>query len=115
MNKKATYLAIAVAAITCCNTTAQTTKTDLNKEITLERDFDPVKKEVVKKTVLPKEIKKSSKEAVAPQFSDWTVPTLVPVEIPTMLPYGYRTRPQEHILTLLPMPAIASSTRRKNN
>ena len=92
MNKKATYLAIAVAAITCCNTTAQTTKTDLNKEITLERDFDPVKKEVVKKTVLPKEIKKSSKEAVAPQFSDWTVPTLVPVEIPTMLPYGYRTR-----------------------
>ena len=48
MNKKATYLAIAVAAITCCNTTAQTTKTDLNKEITLERDFDPVKKEVVK-------------------------------------------------------------------
>lgn len=92
MNKKATYLALAVAAMTCLSTAAQTNKTDLNKEITLERDFDPVKKEVVKKTVLPKEIKKSSKEAVAPQFSDWTVPTLVPVEIPTMLPYGYRTR-----------------------
>lgn len=92
MNKKAIYLALAVASMTCCNAAAQTTKTDLNKEITLEREFDPVKKEVVKKTVLPKEIKKSSKEAVAPQFSDWTVPTLVPVEIPTMLPYGYRTR-----------------------
>lgn len=92
MNKKAIYLALAVAAMTFCNTAAQTNKTDLNKEITLEREFDPVKKEVVKKTVLPKEIKKSNKEAVAPQFSDWTVPTLVPVEIPTMLPYGYRTR-----------------------
>ena len=67
-------------------------KTDLNKNITLEREFDPVKKTVVKKTVLPKEVKKVEKDAVAPQFSDWAVPTLVPVEIPTMEPYGYRTR-----------------------
>lgn len=92
MNKKIIYLSLAVAA-TLGNTAVQAqTKNDLNKEITLEREFDPVKKEVVKKTVLPKEIKKSSKQAVAPQFSDWTVPTLVPVEIPTMQPYGYRTR-----------------------
>lgn len=84
-----------VALAVTLNVTAQTKgqeKTDLNKVITLEREFDPVKKEVVKKAVLPKEIKKSNKETVAPQFSDWTVPTLVPVEIPTMLPYGYRTR-----------------------
>lgn len=71
---------------------AKDDKADLNKSITLEREFDPVKKTVVKKTVLPKEIKNVEKDAVAPQFSDWAVPTLVPVEIPTMDPYGYRTR-----------------------
>ena len=95
MNKKNLIIALAAATLTAGGAQAQATKqdkTDLNKVITLEREFDPVKKTVVKKTVLPKEIKKSSKQAVAPQFSDWTVPTLVPVEIPTMLPYGYRTR-----------------------
>lgn len=92
MKKSIIYLATAMVAMSGAVTAMAQNNNDLNKEITLEREFDPVKKEVVKKTVLPKEIKKSSKEAVAPQFSDWTVPTLVPVEIPTMLPYGYRTR-----------------------
>ena len=92
MNKSIIYLVAAMMAMSGATTALAQNNNDLNKEITLEREFDPVKKEVVKKTVLPKEIKKSSKEAVAPQFSDWTVPTLVPVEIPTMLPYGYRTR-----------------------
>lgn len=84
---------MAVAVLVSATAGAQTSKDnkDLNKVITLEREFDPVKKEVVKKTVLPKEIKQSTKEAVAPQFSDWTAPALVPVDIPTMLPYGYRT------------------------
>lgn len=94
MGKKIKYTALAVAVMITASAGAQTSgddKKDLNKVITLEREFDPVKKEVVKKTVLPKEIKKSTKEAVAPQFSDWTVPALVPVDIPTMLPYGYRT------------------------
>ena len=94
MDKRLLYTCVAAALMFPLSTMAQTgnqDKSDLNKVISLEREFDPVKKEVVKKTVLPKEIKKSSKEAVAPQFSDWTVPTLVPVEIPTMLPYGYRT------------------------
>jgi len=95
MRKRFVYITVAAAVISSLGINAQTTgndKTDLNKVITLEREFDPVKKEVVKKTVLPKEIKKSSKEVVSPQYSDWTVPSLVPVEIPTMLPYGYRTR-----------------------
>ena len=95
MDKKIKYVCLAVAMVLGNVAIAQNTnqdKTDLNKNITLEREFDPVKKTVVKKTVLPKEIKKSEKDAVAPQFSDWAVPTLVPVEIPTMEPYGYRTR-----------------------
>ena len=94
MNKRLKYMALATAVMVTAGAGAQSVgqnKNDLNKEITLEREFDPVKKKVVKKTVLPKEIKKSDKEAVAPQFSDWTVPAIVPVDIPTMLPYGYRT------------------------
>lgn len=94
MNKRIICAGAALALMIPMNTMAQTSnqdKTDLNKVVNLEREFDPVKKEVVKKTVLPQEITKSSKDAVAPQFSDWTVPTLVPVDIPVMLPYGYRT------------------------
>ena len=96
MDKKMKYVCLAMAMILGNVAIAQNTnqdKTDLNKSVTLEREFDPVKKVVVKKTVLPKEVKKVEKDAVAPQFSDWAVPTLVPVEIPTMEPYGYRTRP----------------------
>ncbi len=92
MTHKLKYTALALALATTMGGYAQSNNEDLNKVITLEREFDPVKKEVVKKAVLPKEIKQSTKEAVAPQFSDWTVPALVPVDIPTMLPYGYRTR-----------------------
>ncbi len=93
MDKKIKYVCLAMTMILGNVAIAQNTdKTDLNKNITLEREFDPVKKTVIKKTVLPKEIKNVEKDAVAPQFSDWAVPTLVPVEIPTMEPYGYRTR-----------------------
>ena len=94
MSKRIICAGAALMLMIPMSTMAQTSnqdKTDLNKVVNLEREFDPVKKEVVKKTVLPQEINKSSKDAVAPQFSDWTVPTLVPVDIPTMLPYGYRT------------------------
>lgn len=94
MTNKIKYTALAIAVVATVGASAQNSNQenkDLNKVITLEREFDPVKKEVVKKTVLPKEIKKSDKTAVAPQFSDWTVPSSVPIEIPTMLPYGYRT------------------------
>lgn len=92
--KKVLYICVAAAVIgnVAMAQTTNSDKTDLNKSITLEREFDPVKKTVVKKTVLPKEIKNVEKDAVAPQFSDWAVPTLVPVDIPTMDPYGYRTR-----------------------
>jgi len=94
MNKKILYIFVAAAVMgnVALAQNANDNKTDLNKSITLEREFDPVKKTVVKKTVLPKEIKNEEKSAVAPQFSDWAVPTLVPIEIPTMDPYGYRTR-----------------------
>lgn len=94
MNNKLMSAGVALACMLPLTATAQTGnqgKGDLNKVVSLEREFDPVKKEVIKRAVLPTEISKSTKEAVAPQFSDWTVPTLVPVDIPTMLPYGYRT------------------------
>ena len=84
-------MAIVVAASASAQSSDDDNKKGLNQQITLEREFDPVKKEVIKKTVLPKEIKKSSKQAVAPQFSDWTAPAQLEVEIPTMQPYGYRT------------------------
>lgn len=94
MDKRLLYTGVAIALTLPLTTTAQTNNqnlNDLNKVVNLEREFDPVKKEVVKKTVLPQEIRKNDKDVVAPQFSDWTVPTIVPVNIPTMLPYGYRT------------------------
>ena len=94
MDKRLLYTGVAIALTLPLTTTAQTNNqnlNDLNKVVSLEREFDPVKKEVVKKTVLPQEIRKNDKDVVAPQFSDWTVPTIVPVNIPTMLPYGYRT------------------------
>ena len=84
-------MAIVLAASASAQSYDDDNKKGLNQQITLEREFDPVKKEVIKKTVLPKEIKKSSKQAVAPQFSDWTAPAQLEVEIPTMQPYGYRT------------------------
>ena len=61
MDKRLLYTCVAAALMFPLSTMAQTgnqDKSDLNKVISLEREFDPVKKEVVKKTVLPKEIKK---------------------------------------------------------
>lgn len=72
-------------------TTKTTDKTELKQEITLEKDFVPVEKKATKKNVLPSVKKTTTTEKVALKYSDWAAPTLVPSQIPTMLPYGYRT------------------------
>lgn len=66
-------------------------KENLHHEITLQRDFDPVVKKAVKKNSLPVVKRQQTTELVDLQYSTWAQPLQVPGEIPTMLPYGYRT------------------------
>ena len=71
--------------------TQQQKKENLNKEITLQKDFVPVEKKATKKNSLPKVKKTSSTKAVNLKYSDWAAPIDVPPEAPTMPPYRYRT------------------------
>lgn len=65
---------------------------ELNKEITLEKDFVPVEKKATKKNALPVVIQPAKNETPTTlKYSDWAQPTAVATSIPTMLPYGYRT------------------------
>lgn len=66
-------------------------KKDLNKEITLEKDFVPVERKATKKNTLPTVKKITPPAATVLNYSDWANPTNVPTSIPTMHPYGYRT------------------------
>lgn len=86
---KKIYVSIFAAAL---SVTAGFAQDNLQKEITLPKDFVPVVKKPVKKSALPRVLKPvvgSQKSEI--DFSDWAEPTAVSVEIPTMLPYGYRT------------------------
>lgn len=87
--KKKTYMGIMLAGLVSLTGGAQE---QLKKEITLDKDFVPVEKKAVKKSALPKVLKpvKSKKHAQL-NYSNWAQPTAVSTEIPTMLPYGYRT------------------------
>lgn len=65
---------------------------ELNKEITLEKDFVPVEKKATKKNALPVVVQPAKNETPTTlKYSDWAQPTAVATSIPTMLPYGYRT------------------------
>ena len=64
---------------------------ELNKVITLDKDFVPVEKKAVKKNKLPQVVKSTVKEVKAPTYSTWVQPTSVPSLVPVMEPYGYRT------------------------
>lgn len=85
------YFTILLAAFTLTTVYAQDNK-NLNKEITLEKDIEPLQKKAVKKNQLPK-VKKL--ESTQPKtnlgYSDLMAPIEVPTDIPTLLPYGYRT------------------------
>lgn len=86
---KKIYVSILAAALTAMAGLAQE---NLKKEITLPKDFVPVVKKATKKSALPrvlKPVKGTEKSEI--NFTDWAEPTAVSVEIPTMLPYGYRT------------------------
>ena len=86
---KKIYVSILAAALVAIPTLAQE---NLQKEITLPKDFVPVVKKPVKKSALPRVLKPvKSDEGKVIGFTDWAEPTAVSVEIPTMLPYGYRT------------------------
>ncbi len=86
---KKIYVSILAATLTAMAGLAQD---NLQKEITLPKDFVPVVKKATKKSALPrvlKPVKGNEKSEI--NFTDWAEPTAVSVEIPTMLPYGYRT------------------------
>ena len=69
----------------------QARETELKQEITLEKDFVPVEKKATKKNTLPRVKKTAATQKVTLNYSNWAAPTQLPAQIPTMLPYGYRT------------------------
>ena len=91
MMNKTILTTILVAALAASTAFAQDKK-ELNKEITLEKDFVPQVKKATKKNNLP-QVKKAdtSGPKTTLKYSDWASPIDVPASIPTMMPYGYRT------------------------
>ena len=88
---KKLYITIMLAALALSAVYAQDNN-NLNKEITLEKDIEPLQKKAVKKNQLPK-VKKleTSQPKTSLGYSDLMSPIEVPTDIPTLLPYGYRT------------------------
>lgn len=83
--------ALSVAVATILGAGAQQ-KPDLTKQIELEKEVVIVEKKATKKNQLPTVAPQAA--ATSPlklQFSDNTVLSAVPADIPTMMPYGYRT------------------------
>ena len=92
MNKK--FFISALAATFALVGVAQqvtTGKKELNKEITLEKDFVPVVKNAAKKNTLPAVQKVTAPAKTTLSHSETPVDIEVPTTIPTMMPYGYRT------------------------
>ena len=85
------YFTILLAAFTLTTVYAQDNN-NLNKEITLEKDIEPLQKKAVKKNQLPKvKTLETTKAKTNLGYSDLMSPIEVPTDIPTLLPYGYRT------------------------
>ena len=75
-------LALAGSAVSAQNT--------LTKEITLDKDYVPIERKATKTNALPATVERTA-EKTPLDYSQWSVPTVVPSDIPTMLPYGYNT------------------------
>lgn len=91
MNKKI-FLSMLIAGVATLGVNAQQQQgKELNKEITLEKDFVPVVKKVTKKNTLPKVKKIAAPAKTDLKYSETPVNIEVPTTIPTMMPYGYRT------------------------
>ena len=89
--KKFYSIIILLAACSFMTAHAQDNK-NLNKEITLEKDIEPLQKKAVKKNQLPKvKTLDNSQPKTHLSYSDLIAPIEVPTDIPTLLPYGYRT------------------------
>ena len=91
MKMKKIYIAALMAAFALNVAYSQDNK-NLNKEITLEKDIEPLQKKAVKKNELPKVVKPATtgkKNQLG--YTDLISPIEVPTSIPTLLPYGYRT------------------------
>lgn len=96
MNTKKYMSVMLLAALTLTTSAQQTTTTpqnqkELNKEITLEKDFVPEIKKATKKNTLPAVKKVTPPAKTDVSYSDWANPIDVQPTIPTMMPYGYRT------------------------
>lgn len=104
MNKKI-FLTMLAAAAVFITASAQPAGKELNKEITLDKDFVPVlpvEKSSIKKKdhagALPKKVSsKEMKQFLAPEqtqigFNNEAIAVGVTPSIPTMEPYGYRTK-----------------------
>ncbi|MBR1882959.1 MAG: hypothetical protein IJ808_08140 [Muribaculaceae bacterium] len=90
MNKKL-YILLLIAVAAALPLAAQDGQKELNKEITLEKDFVPVEKKATKKHALPSVKKVTPPTKTTLTYSSQVAPIEVPTSIPTMLPYGYRT------------------------
>ena len=64
---------------------------NLNKEITVDKDYVPVERKAVKQNTLPAVQKNAADMNAKLNYSDWALPAAVPAKIPTMQPYGYLT------------------------
>lgn len=65
---------------------------ELNKEITVDKDFVPVEQKATKSNILPEVYNPQvSKGAGKIGYSDWAVPVEVPATAATLPPYGYGT------------------------
>lgn len=64
---------------------------DLNKEITLEKDYVPTEHKATRVNALPIVLKTSvPQKSLA--YTDWAQAVNVPLDIPVMAPYGYKTK-----------------------
>ena len=66
-------------------------KTDLSKEITLDKDFVPIEQKASKANTLPGVYKADVTDEKSIDYSDWAVPADVPTFAVTLSPYEYLT------------------------
>ena len=66
-------------------------KSDLSKEITIDKDFVPIEQKASKANALPDVYKVDVTDEKSIEYSDWAVPAEVPAMAATLSPYGYLT------------------------
>ena len=81
-------ISLIIAAFACGATVAQ--EQELNKEITVDRDFVPVEQKATKANLLPEVYRPQAATGAGKiGYSDWAVPVEVPATAVTLSPYGY--------------------------